>query len=454
MGIWAKSMKKFSLAVLLLLLLVLPYGQANAQALPPKAAPTVPVAVSTLAPPANSVFNAQQATKAYLAEVSPAQQAKAAAFATGNHWLMLVDALAGLAIATLLLFTRLSARMRNLATRLTRSPVLQAAIYAFQFLVIVTILTFPLTFYEDFLRRHAYGISNLSFSQWLGEFALSSGLGLAGGVIFIAVVYGFIRATPRFWWAWSTIIAVCFLAFVALIGPVYILPLFNSSVPLKPGSLRSAIVRLADANGVPSNRIFVVNTSKQSDLLNANVSGLLGTTRISLDDTLLKRCTTREILAVVAHEMGHYVLDHSLMILPWLGLILFIGFGFVAVSYRGLVRYLGRFWDLREIVDPAGLPLLYALFTIYMLAATPAINTLSRTIEAQADIFGLNAARQPDAFAKFFLLDAGVDDLTPGPVEEFLFWSHPSAAQRIAVAMRWKAAHIHDPDIANGPASP
>ncbi len=446
-------MKKFCLTILLMLC-ALAFGQACAQALPPKAAPTVPVAVSTLAPPANSTFNAQQATKAYLAEVSPAERAKAAAFASGNHWLMLADALAGLAIAALLLFTRLSARMRDLATRLTRSPSLQSAIYALEFLAIVTILTFPLSFYEDFVRRHAYGISNLSLNQWLGEFALSSGLGLVGGVIFITVVYGLIRATPRFWWAWSTVIAVCFLAFVTLIGPVYILPLFNTSVPLKPGPLRSAIVQLADANGVPSDRIFVVNTSKQSDLLNANVSGLFGTTRISLDDTLLKRCTTREIIAVVAHEMGHYVLDHSLMILPWLGLILLIGFGFVAVSYGGLVRLLGRLWDLREIVDPAGLPLLYALFLVYMLLATPALNTLSRTIEAQADIFGLNAARQPDAFAKFFLLDAGVDDLTPSPLEEFLFWNHPSAAQRIAVAMRWKAAHIHDPDIANGPASP
>ena len=446
-------MKKFYLVVLLMLL-ALSCGQAYAQALPPKAAPTVPVAVSTLAPPANSVFNAQQATNAYLAEVSPKERAKAAAFATGNHWLMLVDALAGLAIAALLLFTRLSARMRNLAILLTRVPLLQAAIYALQFLVIVTIFTFPLSFYEDFLRRHAYGISNLSFAQWLGEFALSSGLGLAGGVIFITVVYGLIRATPRLWWAWSTVIAVCFLGFVTLIGPVYILPLFNTSTPLKPGHLRSAIAQLADANGVPSSKIFVVNTSKQSNLLNANVSGLFGTTRISLDDTLLKRCTTREILAVVAHEMGHYVLDHNLMVLPWLGLILLIGFGFVAASYRGLVRLLGRFWDLSEIFDPAGLPLLYALFIIYMLVSTPAINTLSRTIEAQADIFGLNAARQPDAFAKFFLLDAGIDDLTPSPLEEFIFWSHPSAAQRIAVAMRWKAAHIHDPDIANGPTSP
>ncbi len=446
-------MKKFSLAILLMLL-ALSCGHANAQALPPRAAPTVPVAVSTLAPPANSVFNAQQATKAYLAEVSPAERAKAAAFATGNHWLMLVDALAGLAIAALLLFTRLSARMRGLALRLTRAPVLQSAIYALQFLVILTILTFPLSFYEGFLRRHAYGISNLSWAQWLGEFALSSGLGLVGGVILITVVYGLIRATPRLWWAWSTVIAVCFMGFVTLIAPVYILPLFNTSVPLKPGPLRSAIVQLADANGVPSSKIFVVNTSKQSKLLNANVSGLFGTTRISLDDTLLKRCTSREILAVVAHEMGHYVLDHSLMVLPWLGLILLIGFGFVAASYRVLIRLLGRVWDLAEIADPAGLPLLYALFTIYMLVATPAINTLSRTIEAQADIFGLNAARQPDAFAKFFLLDADVDDLTPSPLEEAIFWTHPSAAQRIAVAMRWKAAHIHDPDIANGPTSP
>lgn len=446
-------MKKFCLASLLLLC-ALACGQARAQALPPRAAPTVPVAVSALAPPANTAFNAQQATKAYLAEVSPSQRAKAAAFATGNHWLMLADALAGLAIAALLLFTRLSARMRNLAARLTRSLILQSAIYALQFLVIVTILTFPLSFYEDFVRRHAYGISNLSLTQWLAEFALSSGLGVAGGVIFITVVYGLIRATPRFWWAWSTVIAVCFLAFVTLLGPLYILPLFNTSVPLKPGPLRAAIVRLADANGVPANKIFVVNTSRQSNLLNANVSGLFGTTRISLDDTLLKRCTTREIIAVVAHEMGHYVLDHSLMVLPWLGLILLIGFGFVAAGFRGLVRLLGRLWDLREIVDPAGLPLLYALFTVYLLLATPAINTLSRTIEAQADIFGLNAARQPDAFAKFFLLDAGVDDLTPSPLEEFIFWNHPSAAQRIAVAMRWKAAHIQDPDIANGPPSP
>ncbi|MDE2463985.1 MAG: M48 family metallopeptidase [Alphaproteobacteria bacterium] len=446
-------MHTYRLAAIFLLLAVA-CGTANAQALPPKAAPTQHVAVSTLAPPANSVFNAEQATKAYLAEVSPAQRARAAAFAEGNHWLMLEDSLAAVAICALLLFTRLSAKMRDLAAGLTRSRVLQSAIFAFQFLVILTVLTFPLSFYEDFLRRHAYGISNLTFAQWLGEFGIGFGLELVAGTIFIAVVYGLIRAAPRVWWIWCTVIAICFLAFAMLISPVYIQPLFNTSTPLKPGPLRSAIVQLADANGVPSNHIFVVNTSKQSNLLNANVSGLFGTTRISLDDTLLKRCTTREILAVVAHEMGHYVLDHSVMVLPWLGLILLVGFGFVAASFGGLTGLFGGIWNVREITDPAGLPLLYALFAIYMLIATPAVNTLSRTIEAQADIFGLNAARQPDAFARFFLLDAGIDDLTPSPLEEFVFWNHPSAAQRISVAMRWKAAHIHDPDIANGPTSP
>jgi STE24 endopeptidase len=357
-------------------------------------------------------------------------------------------------VSAILLWFGISAGMRNIAQGVTRSRFLQVPIYVVMFVLVTTVLSFPLTVYEGYFREHAYGLSNQNFPQWFGDFAVGLGVSIVAAAVALTLIYAVIRATPRMWWAWGTLVAVGFFAFGALIAPVFISPLFNHYQELRPGPVREEILTLARANGIPSTHVYEFDASRQSKRVSANVSGFLGTTRISLNDNLLKRCTPAEIEAVLGHEMGHYVLDHSALLITWFGLVILVAFLFVNWGFKGLVNIFGGNWDVRSIDDPAGLPVLSALLAVFMLIATPVTNTITRTAEAQADIFGLNAARQPDGFATVTLMLSEYRKLDPTPLEEIVFYDHPSGRTRIFNAMRWKAAHLNDPDIKAGPVSP
>jgi STE24 endopeptidase len=172
------------------------------------------------------------------------------------------------------------------------------------------------------------------------------------------------------------------------------------------------------------------------------VSGALGTERITLNDNLLNRASLEEIEAVMGHEMGHYVLNHVYKGLMELGIIIVIGFALVAWLFERLrARYEAK-WQVRGIADPAGLPLVSLLFAAYLFAMTPVLNTIVRTQEYEADVFGLNTARQPDGFAQISIKLSEYRKLDPGPWEEKIFFDHPSGRTRIYTAMRWKAENL------------
>jgi Zn-dependent protease with chaperone function len=446
-----------AIAVVLLLFCAVATS-AFAQAIPPSPAPTTHIAVQPLAPVASPQapvkFNALKATDAYLAEVSGPARARSDAYFEGGYVLRFVDVIYALVVAGILLWLHISSGMRNIAGSVTRSRFWQVPIYVAMYVAVTTVLVFPLTLYEDFVREHAYGLSNQDFLQWFGDFAKSFGFTLVGFVVLATIIYAIVRATPRFWWLWGALVSVAFMAFVLFLYPVFVAPAFNHYYPLKDGPLKREILSMARANEIPATDVYEFNASRQSDRISANVSGFLGTTRISLTDNLINRCTPREIEAVLGHEMGHYVLDHAAVLLTWMGLVILVGFAFVNWGFRLLAGIFGGNWDVRTIDDPAGLPLVMALFSVFMLLATPVTNTITRTIEAQADAFGLNAARQPDGFATVTLKLSEYRKLDPSPLEEFVFYDHPSGRSRIFRAMTWKAEHLNDWDIKHGPVSP
>ena len=446
-----KSPTRWALLVLALAMLA-PMGAAAQRG--PSAAPTVTVDVHSLPPVGTVHFDPVKATNAYLARVSGAARARSDAYFEGGYVLQGVDALYAIVLSGLLLWLRVSARMRNIAQGITRSRFLQAPIYVVQYIALTTLLTFPLTVYEQFSREHAYGLSNQTFLQWLGDFGTSFGVGLVAFTILGTLIYSAIRRSRRFWWAWGTAITVAFLIVGMVIAPVFIAPLFNRYQPLPAGPLKDGILSLARSEGIPAKDVYEFDASRQSKRISANVSGFLGTTRISLNDNLLKRSNEREIMAVMGHEMGHYVMDHATRLILLNGLVVLAGFLFVSAGFNMLAGLFGGNWDVRTPDDPAGLPLMIALATFFFLIATPVTNTISRTTEAQADIFGLNAARQPDGFAQAALQLSEYRKLDPSPLEEFVFYDHPSGRSRIAMAMRWKAEHINDCDIRDGPVSP
>lgn len=378
------------------------------------------------------------ATEAYLARLSPEQRAKSDSYFEGGYWLILWDFLYGLGVAALLLGTGLSARMRNLTERVVRFRPVQVFLYWLQYLVLTTLLTFPLVLYAGFFREHKYGLSNQTFPEWLIDLLKGVAVGALLGGLAVVGIYAIFRKFPRTWWIWGTVAALAFLVFVMLIAPVFIAPLFNTYTELKDANLRGPILSLARANGIPAKHVYVFDASKQTNRVSANVSGALGTMRISLNDNLLNRVSPAGVKSVMGHEMGHYVLNHVYESVLWFALVLLAGFSFLRWGYDRAVARWGQRWGVRGIDDPAGLPLLAGLFSLFFFMMTPLNNTYIRVNEAEADIFGLNAAREPDGFAETSLLLGEYRKLHPGPVEEWIFFDHPSGYNRILMAMTWK----------------
>jgi STE24 endopeptidase len=450
-----ESMSKGWILAALLVLLCAVSGSSTAYAQGgPAAAPVANVDVHSLPPAGVANFDPQKATNAYLARISGKARSQSDSYFEGGYVLTGVDALYAIAVSALLLWLGISARMRDIAARMTGIRFFQVPIYVVQYIVVTTILSLPLAIYEGFTREHAYGLSNQNFSQWAGDFAIGVGVNLVALTILATLIYSVIRASKRYWWAWGTGVSIVFFVIVVMLSPVFIAPLFNHYQPLKEGPLKQGILSLARSEGIPATNVYEFDASKQTKRISANVSGFAGTTRISLNDNLLNRSNEREILAVLGHEMGHYVLDHAIRLILMEGLLYLVAFGFVAWAFGFFQRAFGARWGVSGVDDPAGLPILVALATFFFLVATPVENTISRTTEAQADIFGVNAARQPDGFAEATLQLSEYRKLDPSPLEEFVFYDHPSGRSRISMMMRWKAEHLNDPDIKAGPISP
>lgn len=389
-------------------------------------------------------FDVEAATEAYLSQLSPQERDRSDAYFEGGYWLQLWGFLYGLGMAWLLLSWGWSAGMRDLAERVTRKAPLQTALYALQYLVLTFALGFPLTVYQAYYREHHYGLATQSFGPWFGEQMKALAVALVLGTVMLMVLYGVFRRSPRRWWVWGAMVSFVFLLLILLIGPVFIAPLFNTYEPVDDPAVRDPILAMARANGVPADNVYQFDASRQSTRVSANVSGIAGTLRVSLNDNLLNRTSPPEIQAVMGHELGHYVLNHVYEGLLFFALVLFGGFAFLSWSFdRALARW-GGAWKVGGIGDVAGLPLLTALLSVYLFALTPVLNTFVRTNEAEADIFGLNAAREPDGFAEIALKLSEYRKLDPGPLEEFVFFDHPSGRARIHMSMRWKAEHLDE----------
>jgi STE24 endopeptidase len=386
-------------------------------------------------------FDVNAAVETYLAKMPPAERARSNAYFEGGYWLQLWDFLSTVVVMWLLLHFRLSARMRDFAERITRFRPLQTAIYWVQFIVVLTVATFPLGIYEGYIREHKYGLSNQTFAQWMRDQVVMLGVGIVLGAIFVVPLFGLVRRLGKNWWVWGAVASVVFIAFFALIAPVYIAPLFNQYSKLETASIKDPILSMARANGIPATDVYEFDASRQSNRVSANVSGFAGTLRISLNDNLLKRCTLPEIATTMGHEMGHYVLNHIYKGLVMNGVVIVIGFAFLSWGVNFALLRWREPWGLRDIGDIAVLPLAVLVLSLYFFVTTPINNTITRTMEFEADMYGLNAARQPDAEANVDLLLGEYRKMDPGPIEEFVFFDHPSGRTRITAAMRWKAEH-------------
>jgi STE24 endopeptidase len=418
-------------ALLVLAVLCIPGPSALAQDSPPQSASA----------PAAAHFDPESATEAYIAQLSPEARAKSDAYFEGGYWLLLWDYLYGAGIALLLLGRGWSARMRDLAQRVTRFRSGQAMLYWIQYLLAATVLGFPLAVYEGFFREHKYGLATQTFGPWLGDQAKGLLVGLVAGGLLVVALFAVVRKLGRSWWLWGAGVTSLFIVIGALIAPVFIAPLFNTYTKLSDARVRDPILSMARANGIDVSDVYQMDASRQTTRASANVSGFLGTMRITLNDNLLNRSTPAEVQAVMGHEIGHFVLNHAYKGIFFFSVVTVLLFAYLRGALDWTLARWGARWRVDGVTDIAVLPLAVLLASTFVFVATPLLNTFIRTQEFEADLFGLNASAQPDGFAEAMLKLGEYRKMSPGPVEEWIFFDHPSGRTRITAAMRWKAEH-------------
>jgi STE24 endopeptidase len=404
--------------------------------------PPTTLDIPTAAQPSAN-FDVTAATDAWLATIPPDKKARSDSYFEGGYWLQLWDFLLFSAIMLFILQARLSAQVRDWSARTIGNIHLQTLLYVLPFILITFLLQFPMSVYEGFFREHQYGLSTQTFGSWLRDQLVGLAVSVVLGAIAIMILFAIVRRLGKNWWVWGALTCVVLLVLLAIIAPVYIAPLFNTYTPMKDAKIKESILSLARANGIPATDVYEVDESRQSNRVSANVSGLGKTMRISLNDNLLQRCTPEEVLTTMGHEMGHYVLNHIYKSVVFYALVLLAGFAFLNWSINWSLARWGESWGISGITDVAVLPLATLLLSIFFFVTTPIGNTWTRTEEYEADIFGLNAARQPDGEAAVDLKLGEYRKLDPGPIEEFVFYDHPSGRTRITAAMRWKKENMN-----------
>lgn len=385
-----------------------------------------------------ALFNPAAATAAYMASLTPAQHAKASAYTHGGEWLLLWGWIVGIIVAWLLARSGILVRVRSWAVR----PNVTVFACVATFSSLSWLIGLPWSIYAAWWREKSYGLTTQPFAGWLGESALSCIIGILLEGLLALAIYALMRRTPRWWWAWSGGVAVIGIIVAIVISPVLIEPLFNTYTPAPAGPARDAIVTLAHRAGVPSDKILIYNGSKQSQRYTANVSGLLGTARIAMSDTMFQQgADLSEVRAVVGHEMGHYRRGHVFLSALVLGLLAVVMFFLADRVFPAVRRWMGV-EDKIGITDPAGFPVLMVIAGTLGLLATPIVNTLSRFEESDADRFSLEYAQQPDGMAKALVKTIEYRASSPTPIEEAIFYDHPSVERRVRRAMIWKAEHM------------
>ncbi len=353
-------------------------------------------------------------------------------YRSGNI-LWVADLAWGLIVPALFLFTGFSARIRARAGRWGRKWFFTLGIYFVAFLALNFIINLPLSYYEGFVREHAYGLSHQTLAKWWGDSLKGVLVGMVAGLLFLWIPFLLLKNSPRRWWLYSALFAVPLMIFAMLISPVWIDPLFNDFGPMKDKALEAKILALADRAGIEGSRVYVVNKSVETTAVNAYVTGFFQTKRIVLWDTILAKLNERELLVVVGHEMGHYVLHHIMtgMILAFFVTLASLYFAH-RLAGRLMARYGSRF-GFDRLSDFASLPLLLLLAGIFSFATSPLTLAFSRYQEHEADRFALEITKDNHDAATAFVKLQRENLAIPRPGPIYILWraSHPPIGERI-----------------------
>jgi Zn-dependent protease with chaperone function len=364
--------------------------------------------------------------------VPPATEKAMRYYRSGNV-LWAADVLLGLLIPSAFVFSGFSARLRDLARRIGRNWFFTLVAYFVLFSLIMFVIGLPWAYYTEFVRQHAYGLSNQTLQKWFGDSLKGLLVGLVIGALFLWVPFLLLRKSPQRWWLYTAILMLPFLVLLLVVSPIWIDPLFNEFGPMQDRALEQRILALAERAGIEGGRVFEVKKSVDTKAVNAYVAGLFGSKRIVLWDTIIAKLTPRELLTVMGHEMGHYVLGHVPRTIAFLSLLILATL-YLAHRTAGFffARFAGRM-GFAALSDIAALPLLILLSNLFSFLMAPATLAYSRHKEHEADRFALEVTRDNHAFGQAFVKLQAENLGNPRPGWLYVLWraGHPPIGARI-----------------------
>jgi len=381
-------------------------------------------------------FDPNAATARYIDSLGPAALQKAHDYTVGKEWLLLWDLVVAGIVTWLIvrsgILDRIDCRIAEKRRNLRAFTV--SAIYV----LLSTVLTLPWTVYESWWRQKSYGLTSQPLGDFLGQAAMLTVISAIVTGLFLTALYWLMRSAGKRWWLWSGGLTAIALGFILLLAPVLVEPLFNKFEPVPAGQVRDVVVQMAQRAGIPPDKVYMYNGSRQSNAFTANAGGVGSTARVAISDVAFKNASLDEVRAVTGHEIGHYVLKHS-----WYGLVFFSLAAILLfwLADRTFPWFARAFGSKVEISDPRGVPVLLFLVGFFSLLASPAFNTFSRSREAAADLYSLETENRPDALSTALVKTAEYRYPRPGLIEEILFYDHPSVERRVHTAMEWKATH-------------
>ena len=439
-----RPLRSLFLIASLALIALAPVARAQSSAASSAAPAAVALADSASAAPAPVV------PRDYVAEARAAFTPVNRSYAGTRVVLRLLGPLYGILAGLLLMFTGLSVRFRNIAEGLGHRRYVRVLVYFALYSTAIFLLGLPLSWYEEFALEHQYGLSTQSLGNWFMDSLKGQVMAivLVGLVPLLALAWGVIEKHPRRWWLWIAAGTLPVALAGTLIEPIVLDPVFNKFTPLQNTELRSEILALGARAGIPARQVYQVDMSKKTRKLNAYVNGFGASQRIVLWDTTLGRMKTDEILFVMGHEMGHYVLGHIWKFLAMVAVGAFLVFWLCARLTEGWLVVFGRHWAVRGVGDLAAMPVLALSLTMVTLLAMPLLNATSCQAEHESDIFGLEITHDNDAAARAFLKLAQDNRSDPEPPAwiRVLLYDHPPLGERIRFALEYRPWEKNEPN--------
>jgi Zn-dependent protease with chaperone function len=347
----------------------------------------------------------------------------------------------GLAVLAALVRFRVGPRYQRLAERVTKRRLVQSLVFAPLFVVTYAVLDLPEAIASHAIMR-AYDLSIQGWGSFLVDWTILLAIQLIVGTVVLAILYSVLRRSPRRWWLWTWLVLLPLLVFLLFVEPFVIEPLFYRFEPLATNhpALVARIQALAAKSGedIGPDRIFEMKASEKSNTVNAYVTGIGASKRVVVWDTTLEAMTDREIVFVVGHELGHYVLGHVWKLLVVAAVGLLVALFITARVLAWVIARRGKHWDIVRTDDLASLPLLALIFVVISNLGQPVFNAYQRAKEHEADAFGLEASRglvddAAQAAAHAFVRVGEIDLEEPDPGSFWVWWqyNHPPLRDRV-----------------------